>query len=662
MKINELSIDIETYSDLDLSKCGVYRYTESPAFEILLFGVSINNGPVDVYDLTSGETLPNEILEALVDPNVTKWAFNASFERVCISSWLRKNHPDYFKSYSISEDTVSNYLDPASWKCSMIWSAYLGLPMSLAGVGKALNLKDQKLKEGKALIRYFCMPCKPTKINGGRTRNLPSDAPDKWTLFKSYNARDVEVELAIKERLRKFPVPDSVWDEYHLDQQINDRGIKIDRQLVKNAIDFDARSKTKLFDELKRLTGLDNPNSVVQMKAWLSTHGIEVDTLGKKAVASLIKEVPGDIKKVLLLRQKLAKSSVKKYQAMEHAVCSDGRARGMFQFYGGMRTGRWAGRLIQLQNLPRNSMSDLAEARALVRSGDYDDLVILYDDIPDTLSQLIRTAFIPKDSYMFYVADFSAIEARVLSYLAGEEWRSEVFKNNGDIYCESASHMFGVPVVKHGINGELRQKGKIAELALGYGGSIGALQAMGALDMGLSEDELQPLVDSWRETNPHIVQFWWDVDAAIKKTICTHLDTSVGCIGFRYKSQCLLIQLPSGRRLCYVQPQITTNDFGNESISYMGIGPTKKWERINSYGPKFVENIVQAVSRDVLCYAMRTLDHCFICGHIHDELIIECKPEVSLDEICKQMGRTPEWLPGIVLRADGYVTPWYCKD
>lgn len=661
-QITTLAIDLETFSTEDISKCGVYRYTESDSFEILLFGVSVDHGPVHVYDLASGDVLPDEILDALVDETVTKWAFNANFERVCISSWLRKHYPERFRSYSVPEDSVSRYLDPTSWRCSMIWSAYLGLPMSLAGVGAALGLKDQKLKEGKDLIRYFCCPCTPTKANGGRTRNLPSDAPDKWALFKFYNQRDVEVELGIKDRLAKFPVPEDVWDQYHIDQEINDRGILIDMPLVKNAIAFDARSKEAITEEMKARTGLANPNSVLQMKGWLSTHGVKTDTLGKKAVAALMKTVPDEVRGVLALRQQLAKSSVKKYQAMANAVCADGRARGMFQFYGGIRTGRWAGRLIQLQNLKRNEMSDLAEARALVREGDFDDLDMLYDDIPDTLSQLVRTAFIPKDGYLFYVADFSAIEARVLSYLAGETWRSEVFQNNGDIYCESASHMFHVPVVKHGINGHLRQKGKIAELALGYGGSVGALKAMGALDMGLEESELQPLVNSWRETNPHIVKFWWDVDAAIKETLRTHVLTEVGLIKFLYKSGCLFVHLPSGRCLCYVQPNITINEYGNESISYMGIGNTKKWERINSYGPKFVENITQAISRDVLCYAMQTLRNCFICGHIHDEMIIECTPDVSLDEICRQMGRTPAWLPGIVLRADGYVTPYYRKD
>lgn len=660
--IKELSIDLEMYSDIDIKKSGVYRYAESDNFEILLFAVSVNNGPVTVYDLALGEALPDEIINALVDDSVIKWAFNASFERVCISYWLKRNYPDKFKSYSIPEDTVDNYLDPASWRCTLIWSAYMGLPLSLEGVGAVLGLKDQKMKEGKDLIRFFCTPCKATKSNGGRTRNMPLDAPDKWAVFKSYNKRDVEVELAIKEKLTNFKVPESVWEEYHLDQEINDRGIGIDMQVVEHAIEFDERSKAEIATQMKELTSLENPNSVAQMKSWLASQGIEAEPLGKKAVAEMIKTAPDELAEVLSLRQQLAKSSVKKYQAMQNAVCKDGRARGMFQFYGGNRTGRWAGRLIQLQNLPQNHILDLAEARELVRCGDYDGMELLYDDIPDTLSQLIRTAFIPKPGYQYYVVDFAAIEARVLSHLAGEDWRAEAFKNNGDIYCASASAMFHVKVEKHGENGHLRQKGKIAELALGYGGASGALKAMGALDMGLKEDELQPLVDMWRSSNPNIVQFWWDVDNAVKTTIKTRVLTEVKGIKFKYKSGMLFIHLPSDRNLCYVKPRMCENQFGSESVSYEGVGGTKKWERIESYGPKFVENIVQAVSRDILCNAMRTLSHCFICGHVHDELIIECKPEVSLDAICEQMGRTPDWLQGIILRGDGYTTPWYRKD
>ena len=660
--MKNISIDIETYSSNDLSKCGVYKYAEAPDFDILLFGYSVDGGEVQVIDLTADEEIPENILAALSDPTITKWAFNASFERICLSAWLRKNHPEYFKGYGRPDDSVCNYLNPASWKCSMIWSAYMGLPLSLEGVGAVLKLQDQKMKEGKDLIKYFCCPCKPTKVNGGRTRNLPEHAPDKWEIFKAYNKRDVEVEVSIKDRLSKFPVPESVWEEYHLDQEINDRGIMLDMNVVENAIAFDEKSKAGLMIAMQNITNLENPNSVVQMKQWLSENGVETESLGKKDVAGLIKETDGEITEALKLRLQLAKSSVKKYQAMQNAVCKDGRAHGMFQFYGANRSGRWAGRLIQLQNLPQNHMSDLAEARELVRTGDYDTLDMLYDDIPDTLSQLIRTAFIARPGYKFIVSDYSAIEARVLAYLAGEAWRSKVFAEGKDIYCASASQMFKVPVEKHGINGHLRQKGKIAELALGYGGSVGALKSMGALEMGLTEDELQPLVDSWRSSNPNITAFWWDIDSAVKTTIKQRITTEVKGIKFNYKSGMLFITLPSGRRLSYVKPRIGENRFGGESITYEGIGSTKKWERIESYGPKFVENIVQAVSRDLLCYAMRNLSDQRICGHVHDELIIECPESTSLEVICVAMSQTPEWLFGALLRADGYCTPWYRKD
>lgn len=661
-KIRELSIDLETFSDREIKKCGVYKYAESDNFEILLFGVSVNGGDVVVYDLACGDVLPEEIVDALVDNTVIKWAFNATFERVCLSYWLKRHYPGKFKSYGALADSVGNYLNPVSWRCSMIWSAYMGLPLSLEGVGAVLRLEDQKMKEGKDLIRYFCMPCSPTKSNGGRTRNLPSDAPDKWRIFISYNKRDVEVEMGIKEKLHKFPVPDFVWDEYHLDQQINDRGILIDLQLVNNAISFDERSKGEIAAAMRSMTDIDNPNSTVQVKAWLADQGLKTETLGKKAVAELIKTAPKNLAEVLSLRQQLAKSSVKKYQAMQNSACNDGRSRGMFQFYGANRTGRWAGRLIQLQNLPQNHMEDLAEARELVRQGDYESMSLFYDDIPDTLSQLIRTAFIAKPGYKFYVADFSAIEARVIAHLAGETWRAEVFKNGGDIYCASAAQMFHVPVVKHGVNGHLRQKGKIAELALGYGGGVGALKAMGALDMGIPEEELQSLVDAWRQSNPHIVSMWWDFDSAIKSTIKTHNSTSSHGIRFTYKSGMLFITLPSGRKLTYVKPRIGENKFGGESITYEGIGSTKKWERLESYGPKFVENVVQAISRDLLMNAMKTLSRCFICGHVHDELIIECTEDISLQTICEQMAKVPSWMPGILLRADGYVTEFYKKD
>ena len=660
--MNEMSIDLETYSDVDISKCGAYKYAESDNFEILLFGVSVDGGEVQVFDLACGDTIPDDILAALSDDTITKWAFNANFERICLSNWLKKHHPEHFIGYSIPEDPASKYLDPASWKCTMIWSAYMGLPLSLEGVGAVLKLQDQKMKEGKDLIKYFCCPCKPTKVNGGRTRNLPEHAPDKWETFKAYNKRDVDVEMAIKQRLSKFQVPDFVWDEYHLDQEINDRGIMLDMDVVENAITFDEKSKAELMISMQNITNLDNPNSVVQMKQWLSDNGVEAESLGKKDVAAMIKDTDGDVADALKLRLQLAKSSVKKYQAMQNAVCKDGRAHGMFQFYGANRSGRWAGRLIQLQNLPQNHMNDLADARELVRTGDYDTLELLYDDIPDTLSQLIRTAFIARPGYKFVVSDYSAIEARVLAHLAGESWRSKVFAEGKDIYCASASQMFGVPVEKHGVNSHLRQKGKIAELALGYGGSVGALKSMGALEMGLTEEELQPLVDSWRTSNPMITAFWWDVDNAVKTTIKQRIPTEVRGIHFFYKSGMLFIKLPSGRLLSYVKPKIGENKFGGESVTYEGVGSTKKWERIESYGPKFVENIVQAVSRDLLCFAMRNLSYCFICGHVHDELIIECSQDVDYKSICNVMGRSPDWMPDILIRGDGYETSFYKKD
>ena len=660
-EIKSLSIDLETYSDVDLSKCGVYKYTESDDFEILLFAYSINHEEVKVIDLAQGEKIPIEIIKALVDDEVTKWAYNASFERVCLSRYISRYYPEYFISYSINEDTVNEFLAPSSWRCSMIWSAYLGLPLSLAGVGAVLGLEEQKLKEGKDLIKYFCVPCNPTKSNGGRTRNLPEHDNAKWELFKNYNKRDVEVELSIQERLQSYQVPEFLWDEYHLDQEINDRGIALDMELVENAIKFDEISKQKTSDELQRLTNIENPNSVMQMKEWLNDKGVEMDSLGKKQVSEMIKEAPKEIVDVLELRQQISKSSVKKYLAMKNAGCVCNRARGMFQFYGANRTGRWAGRIIQLQNLPQNHIDDLKDARELVKYGDYEAFETLYD-VPDTLSQLIRTAFVPRKGMKFIVADFSAIEARVLSFLAGEKWRMDVFANNGDIYCQSASTMFNVPVEKHGVNGHLRQKGKIAELACGYGGSVGALKAMGAIEMGLQEEELEPLVKSWREANPHIVEMWWAVDRAIKNAIRNRVTTETHGLKFIYKSGMLFIELPSGRRLAYVKPKIGINQFGSESVTYEGVGATKKWERLESYGPKFVENIVQAISRDILCYAMQRLSYCFIVGHIHDEIIIECSKEMSLEKVCEQMGETPPWIKGLLLRADGYECEFYKKD
>ncbi|HHS4197690.1 TPA: DNA polymerase [Streptococcus pyogenes] len=651
MPIKELSIDIETYCEIDLRKSGVYRYAEDDSFELLLFAVSVDNGPVTIYDLTN-EKLPQDILEALVDDSVIKWAFNASFERICLSNWLNKHHPDLLSD---------GFLSPVSWRCSMIWSAYLGLPLSLEGVGTVLKLKDQKLKEGGDLIRYFCLPCKPTKVNGGRTRNYPNHAPEKWATFIDYNRRDVEVELAIKERLKNFPVPDFVWDEYHQDQIINDCGIGIDIDFVKAAIKIDGESKAKIQEELKALTGLENPNSVLQMIGWLREHGVATDSLDKKAVKELLKTVDETTAQVLKLRQQAAKSSVSKYQAMMNCVCKDGRARGMFQFYGANRTGRWAGRLVQLQNLPQNHLPDLEEARELFGTGDLEATELIYDT-QDTLSQLIRTAFVPSKGKKFIVCDFSAIEARVLSHLAGERWRSKVFEQGKDIYCMSASQMFGVPVEKHGQNSELRQKGKIAELACGYGGSVGALKAMGALDMGLSEEELQPLVNSWRQANPNIVLFWWDVDKAVKIAVKEQLPTSTQNIQFEVKSGILFITLPSGRKLAYIKPRIGENQFGGESVTYEGTGTAKRWERLESYGPKFVENIVQAISRDILAFALKQLKEFNIVGHVHDEVIIECPMEQKLDEIASLMGNTPDWMSDINLRADGYECLFYKKD
>lgn len=645
-----LSCDLETYSSEDLRKCGVYRYCEAPDFEILLFAYSVDGGEVQLVDLASGEKLPREIIKAVTDDSVIKWAWHANFERVCLSRYLR------------DLGLLTGYLNPEGWRCDMVWAATLGLPFSLEGAGAVLGLDKQKLTEGKELIRYFCKPCSPTQANSGRTRNLPCHAPDKWEMFKRYNIRDVEAEMGIQQRLSKFPVPDFVWEEYHLDQEINDRGVKIDMELVRQAIAIDERSRNELISAMREFTQLENPNSVQHMKDWLAENGLMTESLDKKAVAELMKNAPPELIRVLTLRQQLAKSSVRKYQAMQNAVCADGRARGLFSFYGANRTGRFSSKIIQLQNLARNSMSDLDQARALIKSGDYDAVSMLYDDVPDTLSQLVRTAFVPPKGKLFYVADFSAIEARVIAWFAGEKWRSEVFRKGGDIYCASASQMFKVPVEKHGINGHLRQKGKIAELALGYGGGMGALKAMGALEMGLKEEELQPLVNAWRNANPNIVKFWWAVDNAVMEAVNKRTTTETHGITFSFKSGMLFITLPSGRKLAYVKPRIGMNQFGGESITYEGIGATKKWERLESYGPKLVENIVQATSRDILCFAMKTLRCCSIVMHIHDEVVIEADPHMSIDAVCELMGRTPPWAEGLILQAAGYTTEFYKKD
>ena len=648
INLKSISWDLETYSSVDLTKCGVYRYCESEDFEILLAAYSIDGGAVQVTDLACGEKLPQEILDVLEDETVEKWSYNSQFERICLSRLL--GYP------------AGDYLAPESWRCSMVWASTLGLPRSLESVGVVLGLEKQKLTEGKDLIRYFCVPCRPTKANGGRMRNLPEHDPEKWERFKAYNLRDVETEMQIQKRLSNFPVPDTIWEEYHLDQEINDRGIGVDMELVRQAIAMDVRSRERLTAAMRELTELENPNSVQQMKQWLADHGLETDTLGKKAVAELLKTAPGPLREVLSLRQQLAKSSVKKYTAMENAVCADSRAHGMFQFYGANRTGRFSGRLIQLQNLYKNTMPDLAQARALVRSGNYEALSLLYEDIPDTLSQLIRTAFVPQDGRKLIVADFSAIEARVLAWFAGEKWVLEVFEKGGDIYCETAARMFHCRVEKHGENAELRQKGKQATLSCGYGGSVGALKAMGALEAGMTEEELQPLVDSWREANPNIVRFWWDVDRAVKDCIRQRVPTETHGLHFDYRSAMLFITLPSGRRLAYVKPRIGENQFGGESVTYMGVGGTKKWERLESYGPKFVENIVQGTARDILCYAMQTLKNCSIVAHVHDEIIIEADRRMSVAAVCEQMGRTPPWAKGLKLRADGYECEFYQKD
>ena len=651
-----LSLDLETYSSVDLGKSSVYRYVESPDFGILLLGYSIDGGEVQVVDLAQGEPIPPAVISALTDEHVCKWAFNAQFERVCLSQWLRRNgYPLRNERYAAPDAPCMAYPNPAGWHCTMVWSAYLGLPLSLKDVGAALGLDKQKLTEGKELIRYFCVPGKDG------TRRMPASAPEKWTTFRAYNLRDVETEMSIQDRLRKYPVPEEVWAQYHLDQQINDRGIGVDRTLVRGAIGIDKRSREELTARLQELTMLDNPNSVQQMKDWLAANGLQTDTLGKKQVAELLKTAPEPLKSVLVLRQQLAKSSVKKYQAMENAVCADGRVRGCFQFYGA-RTGRWAGRNIQLQNLPQNKMADLEQARSLVRAGDYDSVRLLYDSTPDVLSQLIRTAFVPSPGRTFFVADFSAIEARVIAWLAGEQWRQQVFAEGKDIYCASASQMFGVPVEKHGVNGHLRQKGKIAELALGYGGSVGALKAMGAIEMGLQEEELKPLVDAWRTANPMIVKLWWEVDRAVTRAVSDRTATETHGIRFTCQSGMLFIALPSGRQLAYVKPRVGENQFGGSAITYMGTNAAKQWARLESYGPKFVENIVQAISRDILCHAMQALRDCAIVAHVHDEVIIEADPSMSLEAVCERMGRTPPWAQGLLLRADGYATPFYKKD
>lgn len=660
IEINMITIDIETRSDKDISKCGVYAYTDTPYFDILLFAYSIDEQPVQVVDMANGEEIPESILAALADENVVKRAFNVNFERVCLSKYLRKNYPQYFQSYSIDEDTVGDFLNPESWHCSMIHARTLGLPSSLAEVGKVLGIEQQKMTEGKALVKFFCVPY--DTVDGVPQFHNPKDYPDKWEIFKAYNKRDVGAELEIDRRLSRFPVPDFLWKEFYLDQEINDRGILVDMQLADKAINLDAKAKEELTAEVQKLTGVENPNSVYQLLDWLETQGYKSDSLGKTQVLELIKTAKEPVKSVLQMRLQLSKSSVKKYTAMKNTACSDNRARGMFSFYGASRTGRWAGRNVQLQNLPQNHLPDLTEARELVKYSSFEDIQMLYDDVPDTLSQLIRTAFIPRQGMKFIVADFSAIEARVIAWLAGEEWRMKAFANGEDIYCASASKMFGVPVVKHGENGHLRQKGKISELACGFGGSVGAMKAMGADSLGLSDTELKQIVTDWREASPHITELWWAVNRAVKKAIKGKTATKTHGLLFSYEAGFLFIRLPSGRRLAYAKPYIGKNKFGGESVTYMGINAQKKWDRLESYGPKFVENCVQGIARDLLMYSMQTLSQHFIVGHIHDEMIIECPKDTKLDEICQQMAITPDWAKGLLLRADGYECSFYKKD
>lgn len=660
IEINMITIDIETRSDKDISKCGVYAYTDTPYFDILLFAYSIDGQPVQVVDTANGEEIPENVLAALADENVVKRAFNCNFERVCLSKYLRENYPQYFQSYSIDEDTVGDFLNPESWHYSMIHARTLGLPSSLAEVGKVLGIEQQKMTDGKALVKFFCVPY--DTIDGVPQFHSPTDYPDKWEIFKAYNKRDVEAELEIDRKLSRFPVPDFIWQEFYLDQEINDRGILVDMQLVDKAINLDAKAKEELTAEVQKLTGVENPNSVYQLLDWLETQGYKSNSLGKTQVLELIKTAKEPVKSVLQMRLQLSKSSVKKYTAMKNTACSDNRARGMFSFYGASRTGRWAGRNVQLQNLPQNHLPDLTEARELVKYSSFEDIQMLYDDVPDTLSQLIRTAFIPRQGMKFIVADFSAVEARVIAWLAGEEWRMKAFANGEDIYCASASKMFGVPVVKHGENGHLRQKGKISELACGFGGSVGAMKAMGADSLGLSDTELKQIVTDWREASPHITELWWAVDRAVKKAIKGKTATKTHGLLFSYEAGFLFIRLPSGRRLAYAKPYIGKNKFGGESVTYMGINAQKKWDRLESYGPKFVENCVQGIARDLLMYSMQTLSQHFIVGHIHDEMIIECPKDTKLDEICQQMARTPDWAKGLLLRADGYECSFYKKD
>ena len=645
-KYGVLSADIECFSDVDLIKCGVYAYADSPAFEILLFAYSFDGGETQIIDLAQGEKLPAEVEEAIFDVSVTKTAYNANFERTCLSKHFGR------------------YIPPESWHCSAVQAAMLALPRSLEDVGRVLGLDEQKMKEGKELIKYFCVPCKPTKANGGRTRNLPCHAPEKWELFKTYCKRDVDVEKSIRRKLHNFPIPESEMELYRLDQRINDRGVLVDMKLVRNAVSCERLHKEVVTKRAYELTGLENPNSVAQLKGWLGDMGMEAESLSKKAVSEMIAETDGEVEELLRLRLLMAKTSVKKYEAMERSVCSDGRVHGLLQFYGANRTGRFAGRLVQIQNLPQNHLPDLELARDLVKQGRFEDVEMLYDSTPNVLSELIRTAFIPKPGCRFVVADFSAIEARVMGWLSGEEWVLDVFRGDGKLYEMTASRMFGIPMAEIGKGSPERAKGKVASLACQYGGSTGALVSMGALDMGLTEDELPPLVAAWRKANPHMVQFWWDVDAAAIKAVTEKQKTKVGKIIFEYKSGILFITLPSGRKLSYVKPRMAVNKFGRDGLTYEGISENKKWSRIETYGPKLVENIVQGTARDLLAEAMLRVEKKGypIVMHCHDEIIAEVPEGIgSVEEMCEIMAVQPKWAEGLPLRADGYQCSFYQK-
>lgn len=653
-----LSIDLETYSPLNLSKTGVYPYAAHPDFEILLFGYAVDDGPVQVVDLASGEKLPDEIVSALVDAGVTKWAFNASFERICLSSWLHRYHPEMLSG--------SEFLDPGQWRCSMVWAAYLGMPMSLDQVARVLDLPVKKDAAGKKLIKQFCTPATPNLINKGARRNLPSADPEGWKAFIEYNRRDVEVEQAIHTRLAKFPVPEAEWEAYSLDQRINDAGIKLDATLVNAAVTLDEKHRETTLARAQEITGLDSPNSPIQLKDWLIQNGCPLDSLTKTEVATALEDATGVVKETLQLRGDLAKSSVKKYQAMQNVAGTDDRARGLLQFYGAGRTGRFAGRLVQVQNLPRNYLPDLDQARTLVKDRNLEAVELLYDSVPDTLSQLIRTAFIPSPGNRFIVADYSAIEARVIAWLAGEKSTLEAFRDGKDLYCETASRMFKVPVEKHGVNGELRQKGKIAVLACGYGGSVGALKAMGALRMGLAEDELKPIVDAWRAANPHIVWLWQEVEDAATQAITTRQPIRLRNLIFTLESGILFITLPSGRRLAYVKPGLGQNRFGGTSITYWGINTGRKWGRLETYGGKLTENIVQAIARDLLVNGMKNIAEAGhqIVMHVHDEIVIDESVDsgFTVKDACQLMSRLPGWAKGLPLTADGYECAYYRKD